>query len=903
MDVEQTYNKPKYRGKLYALSDEFAWEDTGTGFVSIVGSDDNRRLVFRDEETGEVLHDRPVFGRDLYQLQGESERQTILVWEDPESKKDWALSFQDPDGTVEVWEAIQKDATSPVHQRVLPLPKLANLLDLGRMLTCVPPSQREILANECMAPKFIEGLREAFHTAEDLGFEEALSALWQMVKGVFLLSNQKLTERYLSFDMHEDTMGMLEYDDGLPAEKRIAHRQVLKVKVRFQQVVAFEDAEILERVHLNYRLQYLKDIVLPRLLDDAAFVSLTLMIHSNLSIILDHLQKNAHLLERLLAQIQQRDIQSLLFLQDMCRQAKQIPPAERQTLYVKMTERKLFEVLAPFLVGSSPGDEGKEDLFHPPRHLVVEILLLSAANDPSHLRNFLTAEGSAEGRAMLGGLIHLMHVEADQGVQRQIAEMLKSVMDSTNVDNRERDRCLDVFYHGGALDVLVAPLRTDDCRPRPEFAQQLVCELLAFAVTHHGYRARVYVLRHGLAQQAARLMAAPQRFLQLAPVRFVRAMVLTKEDAYHRCIVKSGLFAPLMRNLQQSLTPPALGGNLFVSATLELLEFIRIQNIKMLVDHICRKHGPLLQEHASKFKTLEGILLKHQQNLEYEAFPPEQHAAGGPMTRAGGSLVRTGRARSPGRDSDDDEAYFDSVDEDDDDASGGLPQTGICPQSPRTSSEPGASGDVDVERGGEDGGSGNGQLSLADDAEQGSSADAVNEGGCQNHDLRDLLDSYQEEGEEEEGQKDRKADASVGGDGTVGDASVGEADGVEEDGDAAVSSDGDHNCGKEQGQGGVPTEQEASAEPPKVLGQCVDGVASCDGMAVSDTPNDVDSSSGAAVAAAAAAAVAAVVATEVESEDANPSAKAKAKAAPPAVGEKSLSHVAKRQRTSAAAPS
>lgn len=675
MDVEQTHNKlKKYRGKLYALSEESAWEDTGTGHASITGTGEGRRLVFRDEESGEVMHDRPVFSADTYQLQGEGERQTIIVWEDPESQKDWALSFQDPDGTAEIWEAIAGEQGAPDDKRLLPLPKLGNLMELCRMLTCVPPSQREPLAGECMSPRFVNALRDAFHTAEDLNSEEALTHLWHITKGVFLLSNQKLTERYLKQDVYEDVLGMLEYDSGLPVDKRIPHRQVLKAKVQFNHVVSFEDQETLDRIHLNYRLQYLKDIVLPRLLDDASFVSLTQMIHANISLILDHLQRSAQLLDSLLHQVRQRDLQSLLFLQDACRLAKQIPPPERQALYEKLVERKLFEVLLPFF--SEDCIKGQSETLRP-RHLAVEVLLLSALNDPSHLRCFLTADGSAEGRALLSALIRALLTEQDQGVQGQTAEMLKAVMDPTALENRERDSCLDVFYDRGALDELVAPLRPDAGKPvGPSacFGQQLICELLAFAVAHHGFRAKIYVMRHGLAQQAMRLMSAPQRFLQLAPVRLLRSIVGTKDEAYHRYLTKNGLFTPLMRNFQQCLQPPALGGNLLISVTLEMLEFIRVSNFKILVDHICRKHAALLQEHASKFKTLEGLLLKHQQNREYEAFPPEQHAAGGPISR-GDTIGHPGRARSPGReDSDDDEAYFESLDEEEDGTGANAPQ-------------------------------------------------------------------------------------------------------------------------------------------------------------------------------------------------------------------------------------
>ncbi|CAE7718630.1 unnamed protein product, partial [Symbiodinium pilosum] len=71
MDVEDARQKQKYRGKLYILNDAAAWQEAGTGHASVVGTGQQRRLQFRDEESGEVLHDRPVFAQDVYQLQGE----------------------------------------------------------------------------------------------------------------------------------------------------------------------------------------------------------------------------------------------------------------------------------------------------------------------------------------------------------------------------------------------------------------------------------------------------------------------------------------------------------------------------------------------------------------------------------------------------------------------------------------------------------------------------------------------------------------------------------------------------------------------------------------------------------------------------------------------------------------
>merc|ERR1719313_1916024 len=64
------------------------------------------------------------------------------------------------------------------------------------------------------------------------------------------------------------------------------------------------------------------------------------------------------------------------------------------------------------------------------------------------------------------------------------------------------------------------------------------------------------------------------------------------------------------------------------------------------------------------------FFLRHQQNLEYEAFPPDQHSSGGPMAGRGSVTGRPKvRTKSPGReDSDDDESYFESEDDEPADA-------------------------------------------------------------------------------------------------------------------------------------------------------------------------------------------------------------------------------------------
>lgn len=670
MDVEG--NKQKYRGKLYILNDAAAWQEAGTGHASVVGTGQQRRLQFKDEDSGQVLHDRPVFAQDVYQLQGEGAQKTIIVWEDEEDQKDWALSFQDEVGSQEIYKLICHEPSE--QKRMLPPPKLPNLQELARKLQYVAPGQREGLAAELVSEEFVQELRESFHSAEDLQSLKDLSFIFQIVKGVFLFATHNLTERYLAEDVYEDVLGMLELDESLPPEKRMPHRQVIKERVKYNDVVSFEDEETVRRIHLNYRLLYLKDIVLPRQLDDAAFASLQQLIHTNLTVILEHLQKGPELLEGLLKKVGEEDMQSLLFLQDACRLSRQIPPTKRQELYNKMAAAGLFDTLAVYFNAPAERDgepEGgvRKPAEHPAQHHAVEVLLLHATCHPGLLRNWLLQENNEAGQRVLRVLIQLMVHEEDQGVQSQIFEVLRAVMDPASLEQQEQEKRLDVFYDQGIMAVIAEPLRPDQKRSggvQVCFAQQLVCEIIAFAVSKHGYRAKVFVIRHGIGQQVCRLLSAPQKYLQLAAVRVLRAIIGTKDEAYMRYVTKNGLLSQLLRSFEQCIMPPALGTNLMASATLELLEFIRSQNLKPLIESIAKNHGPLLQRYGPQIKPLEALLLKYQQNLEVENFPPDQHAGGGPLDGSGQRAPKR-QSKSPGRDdSAEDDSYFESLDDPDD---------------------------------------------------------------------------------------------------------------------------------------------------------------------------------------------------------------------------------------------
>ena len=53
------------------------------------------------------------------------------------------------------------------------------------------------------------------------------------------------------------------------------------------QVVPIKDKEVLGKIHQTYRIGYIKDVILPRVLDDATFATLaSLMLFNNVEVLM-----------------------------------------------------------------------------------------------------------------------------------------------------------------------------------------------------------------------------------------------------------------------------------------------------------------------------------------------------------------------------------------------------------------------------------------------------------------------------------------------------------------------------------------------------------------------------------------------------------------------------------------
>ncbi|KAL4242339.1 Serine/threonine-protein phosphatase 4 regulatory subunit 3-like protein [Abortiporus biennis] len=321
------------RVKVYELIGA-RWVDQGTAFCFGDFQDNEALLVARAEaDFNQVILSTTIRSNDVYQRQQGMRsslfstkfnslmdvacplEDTLIVWTEPDGV-DYALSFQDPEGCAEVWNFIQEVqrhmnaqetglSSSPllgessmatasiIRTGHLPPPTLGIIGEIERAIKTITrtPQMKERVCEYIQSEEYLKGMIDVFTQAEDLESLENLHALCSCMQTILMLNDHSLYEHILEDDIFFGVVGILEYDPEFPTYKA-NYREFLKSNSHYHQPVPIRDPAIQKKVHHTYRLQFLKDVVLARAIDDSTFNVLNSCIIFNQIDIINHVQND-----------------------------------------------------------------------------------------------------------------------------------------------------------------------------------------------------------------------------------------------------------------------------------------------------------------------------------------------------------------------------------------------------------------------------------------------------------------------------------------------------------------------------------------------------------------------------------------------------------------------------------
>jgi protein phosphatase-4 regulatory subunit 3 len=617
------------------------------------------------------------------------------------------LDLPHADGSFDVDDGLSDDVVDPSQPIILPDPDLSSLTEIDNAVRLAnsTATSRDNLARFVIAKDYIRKLVPLVEVAEDLESLNDLHKLCTIVRTLILLNDHTILDHVVTDELFMGVVGALECKIKIPFYQDSAnlllddpdfpnhkanHRHYLSAASRFKEVVKIDDVEVQKKIHYTYRLQYLKDVVLARILDDGTFTALNSLIYFHQMHILNFVQTNMPFLKELFGLFAntsvdlQKKKDALHFIQNCCIIGKGLQAGARQTLYQSLIPAGLYSVIAFSL--RQPDART--------RVAGTDILGAVLEHDPSLLRTQISRAITEEkSKPLTDVLIDLLLVEADLGVQSQIADSIKVLLDPIATPQQSMDpgaRNLDFLaklrssaslnhsdamlqkYHDEASKRLFKPLKDLEKRERMDnLAIQEVMlfshllEILSYFVRQYALRNRLFLLSDHLAPRIAQLLSCPEKHLKLSVLKYFRICIGLHEQFHNRQFMTHRLFEPILNVLFETMPRD----NLLNSACLELFEFIKRENLKDLTVHLVETYREKLEQitYINSFRELiekyEKFIAPSADNLSFTSVETEQtpsrHNPNGGQTRWH-DLKQV---------DDDDDSYLHNQHEDDEDES------------------------------------------------------------------------------------------------------------------------------------------------------------------------------------------------------------------------------------------
>ena len=394
-----------------------------------------------------------------------------------------------------------------------------------------------------------------------------------------------------------------------------AHHRIYLKEIGLQHLIPIQNGRVLYLIHQNFRLQYLRDVVLPMKLDDPSISTLNSIEFFNKMEIVKGLYEDDSFLLILFQKLNDavnnhsQLCRVLTFIQEMCNLAKLLPPQNRHDFYASLTQSRF--ALLPTLEHVLGADDVDSLTYTRALEILINIVVHDAKQVRVYMEKILVRQSELHDGSVYekynssfdtSGILFFqicrhMIVNADAGVQAQAAELIKLLIDPEGMEGSEKDTFLEQFYNSyirWMLYPFTRPEHEDYAKyinvTTEKTAKQHIVEILSFCVLSHGYRAKYFLFRGNICARILALLREKEKHLVLgmttAPfcgnkltcilnillvgIRFIRTCIGLKDEFYHRYIVMNDLLRPVFEVFKQQ----ACKNNMVTSAVLELMEFV-----------------------------------------------------------------------------------------------------------------------------------------------------------------------------------------------------------------------------------------------------------------------------------------------------------------------------------------
>ena len=468
----------------------------------------------------------------------------------------------------------------------------------------------------------------------------------------------------------------------------------------------------MQLIHQTFRLQYFKDVILAKILDEESSASFIILIRLNHMSIINAIDNDPEVLEVIRNLLQNSDmplrdqIDVLKFFKEFLTIAKTVSLRKSLQIHQTAVVNDFMKFITRVLnaVGKEVSNPVEEELLHESKLLAIGLFSNFILHDPSQIRTYLIQNDlNFFPKNLLNTTIDMFtSPETCSPIRWQLVSALKILLDTFNptlapngmnnnsftgnpqmlnqaLNQKSGEDFLNYFYPEYASRLLrplidfdkiafkLGNLQADEAASfffkenLSESQSEILFhlgELICSFIAQHKYRIKYLVLRNLILQNALLLFKCREKHLQLTGLRIFRATLSVEDEFYFRFFIQHRSFSALFSLYRAS------GGadcdNLVTSAILEIFEFIRVprDSFKALVRHLASVYRSDL-ESLGPACVFRGILETE------DRFDRESSIVSFTSSSSQTSLLQSDTEMSPRAKAsiDEDEDYFSNVDE------------------------------------------------------------------------------------------------------------------------------------------------------------------------------------------------------------------------------------------------
>ena len=311
-----------------------------------------------------------------------------------------------------------------------------------------------------------------------------------------------------------------------------------------------EDHEVIDKIHLNYRLSYLKDTALATGLDENNISTIVNLMSNNNSEVISNILLNHESIAKIFEKLKNNDIEirkeAINFLSEIFSISKNLQVQGRLNLLSSFKNIEEFNLsilvrewisLKNDLELMETKDDKKIEEAYRLINNSLDILLSYLQSFPVTLVDLYNDKSLDESEKLLRVLTEQLLWWNSQGIKLQIHEIIKFLLESdTSITSTFYELGFKMFSDYFTKEYIE---NNYDYNESVDFSKSLAIDIINKAIIDDNYNAKMYIDRYNIIEGINKLYSFKSKLLNIGIVKFHKSLIATGFKPYVTHMIKN----------------------------------------------------------------------------------------------------------------------------------------------------------------------------------------------------------------------------------------------------------------------------------------------------------------------------------------------------------------------------